>query len=525
LPRFLQTKFIFGITAVFILAVLNYDDLHAEGVIWLETEKLQLGFQNDNDLISTWNVCIGDAEDELKWHSIITDTDNCRAKSRHLTLSGIDFKQGGWEKFSNANALVFLGISGDDRLMVRKKLIADNAYRLLLRIEIENVSDDSVDLSDGVRLQVGPGLGEYPAEGFGIFEEMYSFVEPVVYSEGRVARIEMDDDTEGQVLPFSDIEWYGLHSRYFALLLHPLEDYSNERMRIGFRYQTQDDGGSIPDRYLPVLSIDLGVVQMDPSQIVQRDFHVFSGPKTTAALKGDSADFSGLLFSGLWNWMALLCLGLLWLLNTIYSVIPSWGLSIIVLAVLVRLAMYPLASRALSSQKEFADVQKKIQPEMRRIKAKYKGGQQSEKILQLYEHHGVSPLAGLKPLLIVIIQLPIFIALFHVLGQAFELMNAPFLWIDTLSAPDKAIHLGVILPYFGEYLNVLPVLMAAVTLLTIRAAPAPSSDKSSSMRQNIFLVLVAMGFFMLFYSFPAGMVLYWTMANVLHLLQQAVVKS
>ena len=330
----------------------------------------------------------------------------------------------------------------------------------------------------------------------------------------------MENGTKPQVSSFPEAIWYGLHSRYFALLLQPAAPGANAPAKLGFQYPAPDSPNGLPKRYLPLLWADLGIDQLDSGQTAERTFHVFSGPKTTAALKSEHADFSGLLFSGLWRWMALLCLGLLWLLNTIHAFIPSWGASIIVLAVLVRMAMYPLARRALSSQKAFADVQKKIQPEMRRIKAAYKGGEQSERILKLYEHHGVSPLAGLKPLLIVLVQLPIFIALFHVLGQAFELMNAPFLWIETLSAPDRTFHLGVNLPYFGQYFNVLPVLMAATTLLTIKMSPAPAADKSSGTRQNIFLAVVAIGFFLLFYSFPSGMVLYWTMANVLHLLQQ-----
>jgi YidC/Oxa1 family membrane protein insertase len=123
----------------------------------------------------------------------------------------------------------------------------------------------------------------------------------------------------------------------------------------------------------------------------------------------------------------------------------------------------------------------------------------------------------MKPLLIVLIQLPVFIALFHVLGQAVELQGASFLWIDSLGLPDRLFSFGRDLPFFGAYFNILPFLMALSTLLTITLSP-------SSGQNSIFLVIMAVGFLLLFYPFPSGMVLYWTMANLLQIFQQMLVK-
>jgi len=198
-------------------------------------------------------------------------------------------------------------------------------------------------------------------------------------------------------------------------------------------------------------------------------------------------------------------------------VIPSWGLAIILLAVLVRVLVHPIARNAMRAQKNFARVQEVMRPEMDEIRRNYKGGEQSERILQLYEKHKISPLAGLKPLLIVLIQIPIFVALFHLLGQVFELRDASFLWMKTLAEPDRLFSWGVDLPFFGTHFNLLPVLMAVTTMLSIKLAPAPASDQQSAFRQNIMMVLITIGFFLLFYPFPSGMVLYWTMANLLHL--------
>ena len=182
-----------------------------------------------------------------------------------------------------------------------------------------------------------------------------------------------------------------------------------------------------------------------------------------------------LLFSGFWGWMNWVCQGLLWLLTVIHFVIPDWGLSIIFLALIVRIVLYPL-----------------------------------------------SPFAGLKPLGIVLIQLPILIALFQVLGTAEALRDARFLWIGSLAQPDKLFSFGFNIPLLGSYFNLLPFLMSGFTLLSFKLAPAPTAEKKEQGMQNLFLVAMTLMFFFLFYSFPSGMVLYWTFANIFHIVQYQV---
>jgi YidC/Oxa1 family membrane protein insertase len=231
----------------------------------------------------------------------------------------------------------------------------------------------------------------------------------------------------------------------------------------------------------------------------------------------DFVQLNFLLFSGFWGWMNWVCLGLLWLLTVIHIIIPDWGLSIIFLALVVRIVLYPLSKKAMNSQLKFVAAQKEMLPELTEIKANYKGGEQSERILQLYKAHNISPFAGLKPMGIVLIQLPVLIALFRVLGTADALQNAGFLWIDSLAQPDKLFSFGLNIPLLGSYFNLLPFLMAGFTLLSFKLAPAPTAEKKEQAIQNIFLVAMTLMFFFLFYSFPSGMVLYWTFANIFHI--------
>lgn len=391
-------------------------------------------------------------------------------------------------------------------------------YRLILH----NTTGQQLDAGDGFILQIGPGLGEYPVEGLGIAERLYSFVEPFAWHDGELQRFPADESHASWQPIDGDVAWAGLHSRYKALILEPLSGQAGQAV---YRSTGEAQPG-LPERYLPTLGIVLDATGMAPDERREWQFLIFAGPKTrdNLAATAQASSYQALLFPSLWQWMRALSFGLLWLLGAIHALVPSWGLAIILLAVLVRLLMYPVARKALQSQAAFAEVQKQIQPELQRIKREYKGGEQSEMILDLYKAHKVSPLAGLKPLLIVMIQIPVFVALFHVLGSAWELHDAGFLWMDTLAEPDRLFSFGVDVPLLGAWFNLMPVLMAVTTLATIRLSPAPAADAAASRRQTFFQVLMALGFLLLFYPFPSGMVLYWTMANVLHLIQQLLVE-
>ncbi|MFZ2235499.1 MAG: YidC/Oxa1 family membrane protein insertase [Dokdonella sp.] len=228
------------------------------------------------------------------------------------------------------------------------------------------------------------------------------------------------------------------------------------------------------------------------------------------------------MFSGLWGWMQTLCFWLLDLLQWLAALTGNWGVAIILVAVLVRAFTYPFARRALRQQKHFNEIQAKLAPKLKEIRQTCKGGEQSERIIELYEDHNVSPSAGMKPLLMVLLQLPIFIALFQILEQAPELRGASFLWLKDLSQPDHLIAIGMQLPWFGSYLNVMPLVLAATIVLATFTAPGDGANAASRKRHYIAAAM-AVSFFVIFYSFPAGMVLYWIMANVLHVAQQLLV--
>ncbi len=226
-----------------------------------------------------------------------------------------------------------------------------------------------------------------------------------------------------------------------------------------------------------------------------------------------------MLFAALWDWLRWLCVGMLLLLGFIQGLVGSPGLAIILLSLSVKILMYPLTRVADNWQAQVNRTQALLQPSLDAIKKKYKGEEAHNLVLALYKEHGVHPMYTLRSLAGFLIQIPVFIAAFDMLGENFALHQAAFLWIDDLAKPDRLALLPMLLPFFGGHLNLLPFLMTGVTLLASAIQAEPDLSPQLRRQQQLKLYLMAAAFFVLFYTFPAGMVLYWTTNNVLHLLK------
>ncbi len=193
------------------------------------------------------------------------------------------------------------------------------------------------------------------------------------------------------------------------------------------------------------------------------------------------------------------------------------GIAILLLSVVVRVLMSPVTALAERWQADVNRTQARLEPLLAEARANYTGEARHEQILAAYRSLGVSPWFTLKSLAGYLIQIPVFVAAFTMLGENFALAQTPFLWIDDLSRPDALAVLPVTLPFFGGDLNLLPFLMTGLTLLA--AVWHEDSDLSPALvrAQRRRLFGLAGLFFLLFYTFPAGMVLYWTMNNLLHI--------
>ena len=239
-------------------------------------------------------------------------------------------------------------------------------------------------------------------------------------------------------------------------------------------------------------------------------YSLFFGPKSMQILGTVGHSLNKALDFGMFDILAKPCV---WLMNKLYSVIPNYGIAIIVLTILIKLVLWPLGSKSYKSMSEM----KKIQPLMKEIREKHKNDKKkmNEEVMGLYRTYKINPLGGCLPM---VVQLPVFFALYRMLYQAIELRHAPFfLWIDDLSAPDRLFRFGFSVPFMEPPygIPVLTIIMGATMLLQQKMSP-PMGDPTQA-KMMMFMPLI---FTVIFINFSAGLVLYWLVNNVLSISQQ-----
>lgn len=472
-----------------------------------KSNKLYLKFDDQNGKILNWKILNKSMKEP---HDLIKENiSNFELKG---TIDGfqLDYwinKAGGWHINQTSNEIIF-HLKSEKLPFELKKFWKFYQDSYIVDLSYELISKKKP-LDAKLYLILGPGIGERPIGDLGIAESSYSFTE-LIYKTNKINTKKIENKDEVFSLKQDQgLKWIGLHSRYFLFLLKTNDKFSDIKLNINEVINKNNISLN------SLLKINLPFTKLKENEKYLTSFQLFTGTKTKNDLS--SAKLDEILFQSLWNWMRYIVLGIMTILYWINNFIVNWGISIIILSILVRIVIHPIAKKSLQSQQEFLRIQDIIQPQIRKIKEKYKGGEQSERILNIYEKYNISPLGGLKPLIGLAIQIPIFIALFHLLGQTFELKEASFLWIKSLAEPDKFLLLEKNIPFFGNYFNLLPVLMSLTNLLSIKLSSVNSEKKKPDIKQNIALALMTIGFFLLFYSFPSGMVLYWTMANILHL--------
>jgi len=244
------------------------------------------------------------------------------------------------------------------------------------------------------------------------------------------------------------------------------------------------------------------------------NFIVYAGPVKYSLLKkiGNNAD--RLMFP-LWFWMRWLSLGIMHLFDFLRSFSGNLFVAIILLSICVKIILSPLFHIADKWQKKVNYQNGIIQPRIAEIKKQFKGEEQTHKILALHKELGISPIYTLKSLFSATIQIPIFFAAYHALSEHYALFQTSAGFIADLSRADSLLPLPFALPFIGTAINLLPFGMTTITLASSWLHTDTSMSKEMLKKQRTNLYFMALLFFVLLYTSPAGMVLYWTMNNLL----------
>ena len=208
---------------------------------------------------------------------------------------------------------------------------------------------------------------------------------------------------------------------------------------------------------------------------------------------------------GKFGWFKWLCKILLTTLNMLHGVIPNYGVAIILLTLIVKVVFWPVTHKST----EHMRTMQRLQPQVTELRQKYKDPQkQHQAIMALYKENKTNPMAGCLPL---VIQIPVFIALFTVLRSAVELRFAPFLWIRDLSEPEGLLAGKV--PIVGA-LNILPILMIATMLVQQKLTPSGGDPQQQKM-----MMIMPVVFLFIMYNMPSALVLYWSISQCLSIVQ------
>jgi YidC/Oxa1 family membrane protein insertase len=339
-----------------------------------------------------------------------------------------------------------------------------------------------------VRLERSP-----PKEQGGGLGMLPTYTGAVYYSpENKYDKVDFDDidDSKGPNQPgYYDVinsefagGWIAMIEHYFTGAFVPPKDDV-------YRYFTHRKSSN---RYwIGMMSTEKTI---KPNEKLATNLILYAGPKIQSDLE---ALAPGLELSVDYGWLTFLSKPLFWLLDLIQDYVINWGWAIIILTLIIKLVFYKLSE---ASYKSMARM-KKLAPRMQQINERYAGDRQrkGQAIMELYKKEKVNPMGGCLPILI---QIPVFIALYYVLLESVELRQAPWIfWIQDLSIKD---------PYF-----VLPIIMGASMFFQQKLNPPPPDPMQAKM-----MMMLPFVFTILFLFFPSGLVLYWVVNNLLSIAQQ-----
>lgn len=392
---------------------------------------------------------------------------------------GLNFKK---ERVTT-DSVVFVH-SDPDKIITKKFLFYNSNYSIGLEIRIQNLSSSST--SFNLPLVLG-------ALDFSRQNPEARFQDVTAATKEKTLHVNARKD-----LQFAQIKFLSLRDRYFCAIIAP-ESHNYAGFIQKINSAKSNIGLSFADSVLA------------PGQEIQHKFHIYLGPQELQLINRANPEWSQVVYYGTFDFISQILLSAL---GFCYRLVHNWGWAIVMLSLGVYLLLFPLTLKQMSSMKEM----QVLQPKVEELRKTYKDNPQklNKEIMELYREHKVNPLGGCLPLLL---QMPIFFALYQTLMRSTALKGANFLWIKDLSAPDRLFILPISLPVLGNEVNILPILMT-VGMFIQQKISARTTSGTSAEQQKMMMVLFPLLFGFIFYHMPSGLVLYWFINSTLMLFYQ-----
>lgn len=429
---------------------------------------------------------------------------------------------------------VVLSRAAGNGLRMRREFVLGEQYMVIVRDTFVNESGASVDLGQHT-IRTGPiGQAASHADMVGMINMGVDALPPAGGVENWGARIpkEFKSQRDEQNLAKLPVEimfrptrkpadWVAAKNKYFVQILMPDGDGADWYEIFARREVAPAElaGGRAKEAVVREVAADLGFNSqtLGAGESYTRSFEYYVGPKNYKILSALSHARDGAMGfeeSAYLDFMVVPAAKiLLRLLNFLHDhVVANYGVAIILLTLIVRIIFWPITHKGTESMRRMAAVQ----PLMTEIREKYKDNptKMQQAMMALYKEHKINPLGGCLPMLV---QIPVFFALFVVLRIAIELRFAEFLWISDLSAPERIFEFGFAIPLLGwDALNILPLLMTATMIIQQKMTPTAGDPA----QQKIMMIMMPAMMLFFLYNFASGLALYWTTQNVLMIVQQ-----
>jgi len=375
---------------------------------------------------------------------------------------------------SAAAQLEFTAVSATGVSVRKTYSIVGNSYSLGLSHQVAN---------GGAARVTGPLqllLRNRPIDPKG--ESRYEVQESVVFLGGKASHISQKDVNKEPKTFVAGSQWTTYGDKYFLTAVMAADQAGLSSVEV------RDAAGLMTSR------IGLGNLTLDPGQSIVVSQKVFVGPKDIDILKSYGSQLEEVIDLG---WFSAIAKPFLFTLKFFYKYVGNYGLAIIIITVILKILFFPLTHKSYKSMKAM----QKLQPQMEKLKEKFKNDRtaMNQEVMKLYQEHKVNPLGGCLPM---VVQIPVFFALYKALMFSIELRHAPFyFWITDLSSKD---------PYY-----VTPIVMGATMFIQQKMTPTSMDPVQAKM-----MLMLPIVFTFMFLSFPSGLVLYWLVNNVLSIAQQ-----
>jgi YidC/Oxa1 family membrane protein insertase len=383
--------------------------------------------------------------------------------------------------------LDFQWVNSEGVSVLKQFVFSPDSYLIELNVTIANRSTTGITGQPAVK--IGQVIGDP--------DSRITFEGPMALMDGTLEEIKVKDIADKPDISGS-FRWIGITDRYFMTALIP-EDSATATMKME---KVGDD--------MIISQLVLAETTIASGEAKTFAYKAFIGPKDTETLKTANYELGEAVNFGMFDFLAK---PFLWIMNQIYKVLPTYGIAIIILTLITKIILFPLGNKSYKSMNDM----KRMQPLMTEIREKYKDDKKkmNEETMALYRTYKINPMGGCLPM---VVQLPVFFALYRMLYQAIELRHAPFFgWINDLSAPDRLFQFGFSIPFMEPPygIPVLTIVMGATMFLQQKMSPPPGDPTQAKLM--MFMPLI---FTVIFINFSAGLVLYWLINNIFSIAQQ-----